>query len=110
MSTCRIVIGAGVIGHSVHRWSAIRQIVARARPRKALPDGLEAVSRYATERMRFREVAVAGLAHVLPDDVVTSEELETRLAPLYARHGLRVGRLELMTGIRERRFFARGTR
>jgi 3-oxoacyl-[acyl-carrier-protein] synthase-3 len=28
---------------------------------------------------------------------------------LYARHGLRFGRLELMTGIRERRFFERGT-
>lgn len=59
--------------------------------------------------MRFREVVVAGLAHVLPDEVVTSTELESRLFPLYSRHGLRVGRLELMTGIRERRFFAKGT-
>lgn len=59
--------------------------------------------------MRFRDVVVAGLAHVLPDEVVSSAELETRLFALYARHGLRVGRLELMTGIRERRFFAKGT-
>ncbi|HTF89888.1 MAG TPA: 3-oxoacyl-ACP synthase III [Planctomycetota bacterium] len=59
--------------------------------------------------MRFRDVVVAGMAHVLPDEVVTSTELESRLLPLYSRLGLRVGRLELMTGIRERRFFAKGT-
>ncbi|MCE9593590.1 MAG: 3-oxoacyl-ACP synthase III [Planctomycetes bacterium] len=60
--------------------------------------------------MRFENVAVAALAHVLADEVVTSLALEERLAPLYARFGLSSGRLELMTGIRERRFFARGTK
>lgn len=59
--------------------------------------------------MRFRNVVVAGMAHVLPDEVVSSTELETRLLPLYSKLGLRVGRLELMTGIRERRFFAPGS-
>ncbi|MCC6408846.1 MAG: 3-oxoacyl-ACP synthase III [Planctomycetes bacterium] len=60
--------------------------------------------------MRFDNVAVASLAHVLADEVVSSASLEERLAPLYERFGLSGGRLELMTGIRERRFFARGTR
>jgi acyl-CoA:acyl-CoA alkyltransferase len=60
--------------------------------------------------MRFENVAVAALAHVLADEVVTSLALEERLSPLYARFGLSSGRLELMTGIRERRFFARGTK
>lgn len=60
--------------------------------------------------MRFEQVRVAGLAHVLPNEVVRSEALEDRLAPLYARLGLRAGRLELMTGISERRFFPSGTR
>src|SRR5688572_32022986 len=60
--------------------------------------------------MLFRDVVLAGLAHVLPDEVVSSTDLENRLLPLYSRLGLRVGRLELMTGIRERRFFAPGTR
>jgi len=60
--------------------------------------------------MRFREVVLAGQAHVLPEEITSSSELETRLAPLYARLGLRIGRLELMTGIRERRFFPAGTR
>jgi 3-oxoacyl-[acyl-carrier-protein] synthase-3 len=59
--------------------------------------------------MRFRHVRIASLAHVLPPEVVTSLELEERLAPLYQRLGLRAGRLELMSGIRARRFFPRGT-
>jgi 3-oxoacyl-[acyl-carrier-protein] synthase-3 len=46
----------------------------------------------------------------LPDEVVTTAELERRLAPLYERLRLPEGRLELMTGIRERRFFPPGTR
>ncbi|MBK8181164.1 MAG: 3-oxoacyl-ACP synthase III [Planctomycetes bacterium] len=59
--------------------------------------------------MRFHQVALAGQAHVLPEERVPSEQLETRLLSLYERLGLRVGRLELMTGIRERRFFPAGT-
>jgi acyl-CoA:acyl-CoA alkyltransferase len=52
------------------------------------------------------QVAVlAGLAHELPPEVVTSAAIEDRLAPLYVRLGLVPGRLELMTGIRERRFW-----
>src|SRR5688572_10579872 len=60
--------------------------------------------------MRFENVRIAALAHVIPPETVTSEELEERLAPLYARLRLRSGRLELMTGIRERRFFPAGTK
>jgi 3-oxoacyl-[acyl-carrier-protein] synthase-3 len=60
--------------------------------------------------MRFEHVAIAAVAHVLPDERVTSEALEARLAPLYDRLRLRTGRLELMSGIRERRFWPPGTR
>ncbi|MFT7677363.1 MAG: 3-oxoacyl-[acyl-carrier-protein] synthase III [Planctomycetota bacterium] len=60
--------------------------------------------------MRFQHVRIESLAHVLPDQVVSSEELEHQLAPAYGRLGLSVGRLELMTGIRERRFWPEGTR
>lgn len=60
--------------------------------------------------MRYAHVALAACRHVLPDEVLTSLELEQRLAPVYARFGLSAGRLELMTGIRERRFFPAGTR
>lgn len=60
--------------------------------------------------MKFTQVRIASVAHALPDEVVTSEALEERLAPVYDRLKLRAGRLELMTGIRERRFWPAGTR
>jgi len=60
--------------------------------------------------MRYTDVCVESFACTLPDDVVTSAEIEARLAPVYDRLGLPEGRLELMTGIRERRFYPRGTR
>lgn len=60
--------------------------------------------------MRFHDIALAGLAHALPDDVLTSARIEERLAPLYARLALSPGRLELLSGIRERRTWPRGTR
>ncbi|MCY2960696.1 MAG: 3-oxoacyl-ACP synthase III [Planctomycetota bacterium] len=60
--------------------------------------------------MRFQDIALAGLAHHLPDEVLTSARIEERLAPLYARLSLSPGRLELLSGIRERRAWPRGTR
>lgn len=60
--------------------------------------------------MRFQHVRIAAVAQALPEERVSSEVLEERLAPLYQRLHLRVGRLELMSGIRERRFWAPGTR
>jgi 3-oxoacyl-[acyl-carrier-protein] synthase-3 len=59
--------------------------------------------------MRYRHVCVEAVCCTLPPHVVTSDELEQRLAPVYDRLGLPAGRLELMTGIRERRFFDPGT-
>lgn len=60
--------------------------------------------------MRFENVRIAAFGTALPDERVTSAQLEQELAPLYDRFRLRVGRLELMSGIRERRFFPPGTR
>jgi len=60
--------------------------------------------------MRYEHVCVEAFSHTLPPHVVTSDEIEERLAPVYERLGLPAGRLELMTGIRERRFFDRGAR
>jgi 3-oxoacyl-[acyl-carrier-protein] synthase-3 len=58
--------------------------------------------------MRYRHVAIDSFGYVLPDDVIISTELESRLSPLYERLRLPEGRLELMTGIRERRFWPAG--
>jgi 3-oxoacyl-[acyl-carrier-protein] synthase-3 len=60
--------------------------------------------------MRYQHVCVEAFACTLPPLVVTSDEIESRLRPVYERLGLPEGRLELMTGIRERRFFPPGTR
>jgi 3-oxoacyl-[acyl-carrier-protein] synthase-3 len=59
--------------------------------------------------MRYRRVCLESVACTLPEEVVTSDELEARLAPLYSRLNLPAGRLELMTGIHERRFWPPGT-
>jgi 3-oxoacyl-[acyl-carrier-protein] synthase-3 len=59
--------------------------------------------------MIFQKVCLETIAHVLPDRIVRSDELEQRLAPVYERLGRSVGRVELMTGVRERRFWAPGT-
>jgi 3-oxoacyl-[acyl-carrier-protein] synthase III len=58
--------------------------------------------------MDFSNVAVEAMAYALPPEVVTSDAIEDRLSPLYERLNLPQGRLELMTGIRERRFWPEG--
>jgi len=58
--------------------------------------------------MRYSHVCLEALSCILPPEVVSSAEIESRLASVYDRLGLPAGRLELMTGIRERRFWPRG--
>lgn len=60
--------------------------------------------------MRYQNVCLESVAYVLPDQVVSSADIETRLAPLYERLHLPEGRLELISGIRERRVCEPGVR
>src|SRR3954468_16569804 len=60
--------------------------------------------------MRFENVCIESLAVALPGEILSSTAIETRLRPLYERLKLPEGRLELMTGIRERRIWPEGTR
>ncbi|HEY0944316.1 MAG TPA: 3-oxoacyl-ACP synthase III, partial [Opitutaceae bacterium] len=60
--------------------------------------------------MRFQNTCIESLATALPDEILTSAAIEARLRPLYERLKLPEGRLELMTGIRERRVWPAGTR
>lgn len=60
--------------------------------------------------MRYNHVCIEAFCCLLPPHVVTSEELEWQLKPVYSKLGLHVGRIELMSGIRERRFYDQGTR
>ena len=59
--------------------------------------------------MRYNKVCLEALDYELPDNVVTSSGLEQRLAPVYAKLHRSIGRLEVMTGIRERRLWRNGT-
>ena len=58
--------------------------------------------------MKYTNVCVEAFSHTLPEEVLTTAELETLLQPLYSRLKLPEGRLELLTGIRERRLWKRG--
>ena len=60
--------------------------------------------------MRFAHTCIESLAVALPDEILTTTDIEERLRPLYERLKLPFGRLDLMTGIRERRVWPQGTR
>jgi 3-oxoacyl-[acyl-carrier-protein] synthase III len=60
--------------------------------------------------MKYNHVRFQGFGYELPPEVITSEDIEERLAPVYSKLKLPQGRLELMSGIKERRFWPRGTR
>lgn len=58
----------------------------------------------------YSHVCLDTFGYELPPRVLTSQEIENRLAPVYERLKLPIGRLELMSGIRERRLWPEGTR
>lgn len=60
--------------------------------------------------MKFENVCIESLAVAMPEEILSSIAIEARLRPLYERLKLPEGRLELMTGIRERRIWPEGTR
>ncbi len=55
--------------------------------------------------MQYKKVCVESFGYELPRNIVTSLSLEERLAPIYDKFNLSYGRLEMLTGIRERRFW-----
>ena len=60
--------------------------------------------------MRYSRVFIDAIGYELAPVVVTSGELEERLAPLYDALRIPVGQLEAMTGIAERRWWEAGDR
>lgn len=60
--------------------------------------------------IQYSQVCLDTFSYDLPPRVVTSEELEDQLASVYEKLRLPTGRLELMSGIRERRLWHKGTR
>lgn len=60
--------------------------------------------------MRYSQVCIESFGYTLPAEIWTSADVENKLQPLYERLKLPEGRLELMTGIQERRFWKPETR
>jgi acyl-CoA:acyl-CoA alkyltransferase len=61
-------------------------------------------------KLKFTNVFFSTPVPYLPERIISSEEIESRLDPLYQKLKLPHGRLELMTGIKERRMWDPGTR
>ncbi|HMO15689.1 MAG TPA: 3-oxoacyl-ACP synthase III [Pirellulaceae bacterium] len=59
---------------------------------------------------RYNNVCLVSMGYTIPSEIVSSAEIEAQLSPIYERLRLPAGRLELMTGIRERRFWREGWR
>ncbi len=59
--------------------------------------------------LRFKHVCIEAIGVQLPTEAWSSLDVETKLRPLYERLKLPEGRLELMSGIAERRVWGPGT-
>jgi 3-oxoacyl-[acyl-carrier-protein] synthase-3 len=62
-----------------------------------------------SDGVKFEQVRLAAIGALVPEETWSSEAIEHQLAPLYERLKLPEGRLELMSGISERRLWPAGT-
>jgi len=60
--------------------------------------------------IQYSSVCLHTFGYALPPRILTSEEIEKQLAPVYERLKLPQGRLELMSGISQRRLWEKGTK
>jgi 3-oxoacyl-[acyl-carrier-protein] synthase-3 len=60
--------------------------------------------------IHFSHVCLDTFGYELPPRILSSEDIENRLSSVYERLRLPPGRLELMSGIRQRRLWPEGTR
>lgn len=60
--------------------------------------------------MKFNNVVIESFAYEISSEIMSSNKIEERLAPLYQKLKLPEGRLELMTGITARRVWPLGTK
>ncbi len=55
--------------------------------------------------MKYSNVYIDSIGYELPSDVVTTASIEKRLEPVYEKIGLQMGMFEVLTGIKERRYW-----
>ncbi len=60
--------------------------------------------------MKYNNVFIDAFGYELPPNVITSDDLENRLEPVYQALRFNKGQLTAITGIQERRFWDRGFR
>lgn len=60
--------------------------------------------------MRFDNVCLESIGFTLPEEIITSVQIEETLASVYDRLGFPPGRLEWMSGVGQRRVWPRGFR
>jgi acyl-CoA:acyl-CoA alkyltransferase len=60
--------------------------------------------------MQFENVCLESIGFSLPEEIVTSQQIEETLSPVYERLGFPPGRLEWMSGVGQRRMWPRGYR
>ena len=60
--------------------------------------------------INYSHVCLDTFGYELPPRIITSDDIEKRLSSVYGRLRLPTGRLELMSGIKERRLWPDGTR
>ena len=60
--------------------------------------------------MRYRKVCIESTGYYLPEQILTSKDIEERLGHLWDKFSWEAGYLETLTGIRERRIWPLGTK
>ena len=60
--------------------------------------------------MRYQNVCIESIGYVMPTEELRTAEIETGLASLYKKLGLKPGWLQVVTGIRSRRFWSLDTK
>ena len=55
--------------------------------------------------MKYRNVFLQSIGYELPEQVITTKDLEERISPVYKKLKIPSGQLEFLTGIKERRWW-----
>jgi 3-oxoacyl-[acyl-carrier-protein] synthase-3 len=104
-------VGEGTPAQPTATWTGLEDLRSRLRPARA-----EILSRIRAARSarfaampKYSGVYLNSIGYELAPVVVSSAELEERLAPVYARLRIQEGQLEAFTGITERRWWEPGT-
>ena len=55
--------------------------------------------------MKYKNVFLQSIGYELPEQVITTKDLEERISPVYKKLKIPSGQLEFLTGIKERRWW-----